>query len=326
MRAVTVVPAPAGLARSSRPPTARTRSARPSQPGAVRGVRAADPVVRNLDHGHVVCPHELDHGAARVRILRDVGQRLGGDEVRGGLDPLREPFIELHLERNRHVRAGGERLECGEEPVVEDGGMETVRELTQLGERLRQLFPGRCQQLLGRGGIGVDAGLREPERDRKRHEPLLRAVVQVALDPPSGGIARLQDPRARELELGLRQLAVGDVAGEGVAARLVAGRDGRPVKPAVRAVPVEMPLLVHARLNPRAEGAQIGERGVPVLRVDEAHERLREQLLLGEAERALERGVDLFVIAVVAEHAEHVDRQVEEAVELGSRRRHVASA
>ena len=50
---------------------------------------------------------------------------------------------------------------------------------------------------------------REPQRQRERDEPLLGAVVQVALDPPPGRVARLDEPRA-----GGRQLLARVGAGE----------------------------------------------------------------------------------------------------------------
>ena len=46
------------------------------------------------------------------------------------------------------------------------------------------------------------AGHAEPERDRD--EALLRAVVEVALEPPPLGVADLDEPRARGGELLVR--------------------------------------------------------------------------------------------------------------------------
>ena len=42
-----------------------------------------------------------------------------------------------------------------------------------------------------------------PQADRDAHELLLGAVVQVALDPASRGVGRLDDARARGPQLGL---------------------------------------------------------------------------------------------------------------------------
>ena len=51
----------------------------------------------------------------------------------------------------------------------------------------------------------VDPPARGPQQQRERDEPRLRAVVQVALEPPPRGVARLDQPRARRAEL-LRRL------------------------------------------------------------------------------------------------------------------------
>ena len=42
----------------------------------------------------------------------------------------------------------------------------------------------------------VRAAARHPQREQDAHEPLLRAVVQVAPEPPALGVGGLDDPRA----------------------------------------------------------------------------------------------------------------------------------
>ena len=49
-------------------------------------------------------------------------------------------------------------------------------------------------------------------RQQHGREPLLRAVVEVALDPPPLGVGDLDETGARGAELVLGALAVGDVA------------------------------------------------------------------------------------------------------------------
>ena len=44
--------------------------------------------------------------------------------------------------------------------------------------------------------------LQQPQLERERDEPLLGAVVEVALEPPALGVARRDDPLARGLQLG----------------------------------------------------------------------------------------------------------------------------
>ena len=56
-----------------------------------------------------------------------------------------------------------------------------------------------------RVGVGLEAALDHAQLQRERHEPLLGAVVQVALQPPALGVAGLDDAgaRARELVVGV---------------------------------------------------------------------------------------------------------------------------
>src|SRR5215211_3585695 len=62
------------------------------------GIGASDPVVLNLDVEHPVLHRRHRLGGSGVRVLDDVGERLGHDEVRARLDLRREP-----LGRNVHV-------------------------------------------------------------------------------------------------------------------------------------------------------------------------------------------------------------------------------
>ncbi len=66
---------------------------------------------------------------------------------------------------------------------------------------LGELAASLVEQLAGPRGILVEAGARERELHRERHEPLLRPVVQVALDPAALEQRDLQQPGARALEL-----------------------------------------------------------------------------------------------------------------------------
>src|SRR5881409_3623269 len=50
-------------------------------------------------------------------------------------------------------------------------------------------------------GVAVDPLLEQAQLERKRHEALLRAVVQVALEPLTLLLAGLDDPQARAPEL-----------------------------------------------------------------------------------------------------------------------------
>ena len=65
----------------------------------------------------------------------------------------------------------------------------------------RELVARGHDERLGGGGVGVDLGPHEPELDAERDEALLRAVVQVTLEPPALGVARCDDalPRGPQL-------------------------------------------------------------------------------------------------------------------------------
>src|SRR5213078_2248298 len=64
-----------------------------------------------------------------------------------------------------------------------------------------------------RGRRRVSCALaRQPQRERERDEPLLRAVVEVALEPAPLGVLRLDEPVPGGAELVLGALAIGDVA------------------------------------------------------------------------------------------------------------------
>ena len=74
--------------------------------------------------------------------------------------------------------------------------MQPAGELAQLGERVLELQRGAAQQLDRRVRV-AQLLLQHPQLDGDRDQPLLRAVVQVALEPPALGDARLEDADAR---------------------------------------------------------------------------------------------------------------------------------
>ena len=79
--------------------------------------------------------------------------------------------------------------------------MDAACQLAQLLEGLVHLLARGRDQPDGFLGVDLDPVLGEAERDRQRHQPLLRAVVEVALDPPPRGVPGLDQPGARSGEL-----------------------------------------------------------------------------------------------------------------------------
>src|SRR5262245_29567378 len=85
--------------------------------------------------------------------------------------------------------------------------MDALGELAQLLDRRRELadrFPERRIRV-------VPAALRVAKLQQERDQPLLCAVVQVALEATPRVVGGGDDARARTADLGLVSLAVGDV-------------------------------------------------------------------------------------------------------------------
>ena len=160
--------------------------AQAGQPAAVR-VGAARSAVAHLDHEPVAVAVRAHPGGRAAGVLGGVRQRLGGDEVRGGLDDRRRPLADLGLHRHGDRGAAAEPLERGGQAAVgEHRGRDAARQVAQLGDRRAGLL-ARLPQQLGQLGLVVEAGLRAAEVHAQRDEPCLRTVVQVALDPAQLG-------------------------------------------------------------------------------------------------------------------------------------------
>src|SRR5205823_13484170 len=93
-----------------------------------------------------------------------------------------------------------------------DGRVDPARELAQLGEGERQLLVGAREQLQRLVVARGRALAGKAERERQRDEALLRAVVEIALEPPPLCVLRLDEPDARGTELPFGALPLGDVA------------------------------------------------------------------------------------------------------------------
>jgi hypothetical protein len=125
---------------------------------------------------------------------------------------------------DRRARRPQRRREAA---LGQDRRVQPARDLAQLldhagqaGRRARELL-AQLEQVRRRGRLGG------PELQPERHEPLLRAVVQVALDAVALGIGGSRDPRPRRRELGAA-VSIGDrrrhQLGELGDARLAVGR------------------------------------------------------------------------------------------------------
>ena len=140
-----------------------------------------------------------------------LAMRLGGDEVRGGLDPGRRPFVQVDRDDRRQRAAVGQRLQSRPDPAVgEDRRIDAAGQVAQLAQGLGDAGAGLCDQLLRALRVGLELLLRHPEAHAERDQPGLRAVVQVALDAAELGVLLLDRAQAGRLE----RL---DAAGEAVA-------------------------------------------------------------------------------------------------------------
>ena len=94
--------------------------------------------------------------------------------------------------------------------------MDPPSQVAQLGQRQAGLVTGVLDQLDGLGVARLGATFGHAQRQGQRHEALLRAVVEVALDAPPLGVTGGDDARARVLEVGhlCRELRIGAAAQE----------------------------------------------------------------------------------------------------------------
>ena len=190
------------------PPAASTRSSRPVSPVPRAGSAPPTPSSR-ISMTRVSPSRSTSRRTSRAReCLTAFVKRLGDDEVGGGLDGGGEPWRrDVRVDRQGEV--GDQRLQSDAQAAVgERRGQDAVDDVAEFAARPFDV--GQC--LLDeprRRGPDLDHGARHLERDDGVHQPLLRAVVDVALQAPSGLVGGGDDARPRGGELRLR-LGVGD--------------------------------------------------------------------------------------------------------------------
>ena len=146
--------------------------------------------------------------------MADVGQRLGDHVVGGDLDRLGQPPRHLHVEADGDGGAAGQRPERRAQPALgEDRRVDAAGDLAQLLQHVVHLGDRALQPLGQLAGSGRRRRLRLPQLQGEGDQPLLGAVVQIALDAPARLVGGGHDPRPGGGQRGLR-LGVGDRGGD----------------------------------------------------------------------------------------------------------------
>ena len=167
-----------------------------NEAGAAAEIGTAGAVVVDGDAQDSVCGVGLDGDRERrgAGMLGRVGQRFGDDKVGRDLDRLRETARGAHVEFDRDRGAAGECFQRRPQSAFgEDGRVNAACELAQIIES--GVESGRDAVQLP-GEIGRRGRLRLAQLQRQRDQPLLGAVVQVALEALARLVGGGDDPRA----------------------------------------------------------------------------------------------------------------------------------
>ena len=140
-------------------------------------------------------------------MLGDVREGLRRHEVGGCLD-LGPETLELGIDRDRYRRLAGEGAERDREAALrEDPGVNSTGEVAELLHGDLHLFGGSGEEPLDIVvGAPAEPPLRAFQLQGERHEALLGAVVEIALDPSPLLVRGCDEPRARILHHGQLRL------------------------------------------------------------------------------------------------------------------------
>ena len=257
----------------------------PAQPRSARRVGAAAPVVGDHDPQRVAGAGDRHVHAVRVGVLDRVGQRLGDEEVGGGLDLRREAL----LARRRSETGSGAPAVSSSSAAPRPRSVRTSGWMPAASSR-RSSIAWRASAAARASAASARSGAapRLLDPHQRPHQPLLRAVVQVAADPAPLGVGGGDDPRARGRDL-VRLQALGEVAEDhdGAAPVRRLHRRGGVADGQQAAVAAHEPVELDAhRLAGRARRQQRAlvlreRRSVGAPRVDRRVARPPEQLGLG---------------------------------------------
>ena len=144
-------------------------------------------------------------GGRLRRVLGDVLERLEHAEVGRRLDVLGIARRALDHDVDRHGRLERGGAHRAGQPVRGERRREDpCGQRAQLVEDAVDVVGQPLEQLACAGRAAGHHVLGELEPDPQRDQPLLAAVVEVALDPPALVVGRREDPRARGPQLAAR--------------------------------------------------------------------------------------------------------------------------
>jgi hypothetical protein len=120
-----------------------------------------------------------------------------GSEARV-LESVGKHDAQVHRERGSLDERGQRRFEA---PFGEDGGMNTAGQVAQLAKAAFELLSRSGEYRPGRLRVTVEQSVQQAQLERRGHEPLLRAVVEIALDLAACLVGGLNEPCARRRQL-----------------------------------------------------------------------------------------------------------------------------
>ena len=179
----------AGL-RLEREPAAESLDPVAQPAGIVRGRVAHDDVHHDVS---VLLPH----GHARGRAGPWVLEQLPAAQQDRSRDPGGTEGGRRDVDRDREAEARHRLADRDGEPGLEERRVDALRELRRLADRLLDVSSHVLDRGLRSLRVGVHLHARELEVDGERHEMLLHAPVQLALDRAAVGVGREDEPLAR---------------------------------------------------------------------------------------------------------------------------------
>ena len=167
------------------PPTAARRSLRLRSPVPCGVVVTSNPAPssRTLEMQLLVSPDIDGHAGCRPRVLDRVLQRLRAAEVhrRLGLGRIAAESVGVH--RRRYRGAASDRAQRVSEPGArEQRRVDPARQRANFVDRLVDVVLQSVKHLGARGILARERGGRQSQLQAQRQQPLLRTIVQIALD------------------------------------------------------------------------------------------------------------------------------------------------